>query len=313
MARRHGSIRGGMSELGEYSDKYWGSFHEVAPVRLNLSLVHRNDVRVIDDGLAGKPAVPRNGARRPELQYDYDVIVVGGGAGGATFAYACAVAGKSVLLLERGSRYTTTSSSHDERAMLIDKRPYDDREVDVNGTAKRLYMGGMLGGGTSLYGGALVRPSDQDFQPGKYYGKRIPRAIWDWPISYADLEPHYTEAERLYAVAGRGEEDFAPLQKPAAGYPGDPLPLHPLNQTAHRRESRAWVTPVSAAAGDRLVSLPALRRLRGIHLSHRRSQLVGSIARTSHRSWPSHQDSNSGRSRAIGHGTGYRCHVDRSA
>lgn len=56
------------------------------------------------------------------------------------------------------------------------------------------------------------------------------RAIWDWPISYADLEPHYTEAERLYGVAGRGEDDFAPLQRPAAGYPGEPLPLHPLNQ-----------------------------------------------------------------------------------
>ena len=109
------------------------------------------------------------------MQYDYDVIVVGGGAGGATFAYACARAGKSVLLLERGSRYTTTSASHDEKAMLIDKRPYDDREFDVNGQTKRLYMGGILGGGTSLYGGALVRPSDQDFQPGKYYGKRIPR------------------------------------------------------------------------------------------------------------------------------------------
>jgi choline dehydrogenase-like flavoprotein len=164
------------------------------------------------------------------VQYDYDVIVVGGGAGGATFAYACARAGKSVLVLERGNRYATTSPSHDEKAMLIDKRPYDDREVDVNGKAKRLYMGGILGGGTSLYGGALLRPSEQDFHPGRYYGKRIPRAIWDWPISYADLEPYYTEAERLYGVAGRGEEDFGPLQKPAVGYPGDPLPLHPLNQ-----------------------------------------------------------------------------------
>ncbi len=164
------------------------------------------------------------------MQYDFDVIVVGGGAGGATFAYACARSGKSVLVLERGSRYATNSPAHDEKAMLIEKRPYDDREVDVNGKAKRLYMGGVLGGGTSLYGGALVRPSEQDFQPGRHYGKRIPRAIWDWPISYADLEPHYTEAERLYGVAGRGEEDFGPLQKPAAGYPGDPLPLHPLNQ-----------------------------------------------------------------------------------
>jgi choline dehydrogenase-like flavoprotein len=137
------------------------------------------------------------------LQYDYDVIVVGGGAGGATFAYGCARAGKSVLLLERGSRYTQNGPMHDEKAMMIDKRPYDDREVAVNGHSKRLYMGGILGGGTSLYGGALVRPSEQDFQPGRYYGRRIPRAIWDWPISYSDLEPYYTEAERLYTDSSK--------------------------------------------------------------------------------------------------------------
>jgi choline dehydrogenase-like flavoprotein len=172
------------------------------------------------------------------VQFDYDVIVIGGGAGGATFAYACARAGKSVLVLERGVRSQPTSPWHDEQATLIDKKPYDDREVDVNGSSRRLYMGGMLGGGTSLYGGALVRPSEEDFHPGRHYGKRIPRAIWEWPISYADLEPYYTEAEQLYGVAGCGEEDFTPLQKPARGYSGSPLPLHPLNQrliAANRR------------------------------------------------------------------------------
>ncbi len=172
------------------------------------------------------------------MDYDYDVIVVGGGAGGATFAFACARAGKSVLVLERGDHYAMPSAVHDERAMLIDKRPYDDREVAVNGTARRLYMAGILGGGTALYGGALVRPSELDFQPGQFYGKRIPRAIWDWPISYADLEPHYSEVERLYGVAGRGDDDFGPLQKPSRGFMGEPLPLHPLNQrliAANRR------------------------------------------------------------------------------
>lgn len=171
------------------------------------------------------------------MQYDCDVIVVGSGAGGATFAAACAGAGKSVLVLERGDRYPAEAAPHDEQAVLIDKGPYDDREVAVNGRSSRLYMGGILGGGTSLYGGALLRPSEQDFQPGRYYGDRVPRAIWDWPIGYDDLEPHYTEAERLFGVAGCGDEDFAPLKKPARGYPGAPLPLHPLNQrlmTANR-------------------------------------------------------------------------------
>jgi choline dehydrogenase-like flavoprotein len=164
------------------------------------------------------------------MRYDCDVIVVGSGAGGATFAHACARAGKRVLLLERGQKYVQEGPAPSERAMLIEKRPYDDREVSVNGASKRLYMGGVLGGGTALYGAALLRPSRADFHPGKHYGDRLPRAVWDWPIDYSDLEPYYAEAERLYGVAGCADEDFGPLQKPRHGYPNEPLPLHPTNQ-----------------------------------------------------------------------------------
>jgi choline dehydrogenase-like flavoprotein len=164
------------------------------------------------------------------MPYDCDVIVVGSGAGGSTFAYACAKAGKSVLLLERGRKYAVPDTVHDEQAMLIDKRPYDDRQTEVNGTPKRLYMGGVFGGGTALYGAALLRPSKDDFQPGKHYGSRIPQAIWDWPVSYEDLEPHYSHAEKLFGVAGCSDEDFGPLPRPVRGYPKQPLPLHPINQ-----------------------------------------------------------------------------------
>jgi choline dehydrogenase-like flavoprotein len=163
------------------------------------------------------------------LAFECDVIVVGGGAGGATFAHACARAGKSVLLFERGGN-SSPGADLDERASLIDKKPYDDREVEVNGAPRRLYMGGVLGGGTSLYGAALLRPSRDDFHPGIHYGKRIARAIWDWPVSYDTLEPYYAEAERTYGVAGAGGEDFGPLQKPLDGFPREPLPLHPINQ-----------------------------------------------------------------------------------
>jgi choline dehydrogenase-like flavoprotein len=161
--------------------------------------------------------------------YDCDVIVVGGGAGGATLAYACARAGKSVLLLERGTRYVPERPALNEQTTLIEKKPYDDREVEVNGVSWRLYMGGALGGGTGLYGAALLRPSQDDFHPGKHYGDRIPRAIWDWPIAYEDLEPYYAEAEQLYGVAGCADEDFRPLQRPGS-FPKQPLPLHPINQ-----------------------------------------------------------------------------------
>ena len=171
------------------------------------------------------------------MPYDADVIVVGSGAGGATFAYACARAGKSVLLLERGPRFAR-EPMHDERRMLIDKAPYDDRTFDVNGRTRRLYMGGVLGGGTALYGAALMRPSRDDFHPGRTYRDRLPRPLWEWPVTYDELEPFYTEAERHFGVAGCSDDDFGPLPKPPGGFPTQPLPLHPINQrlmTANRR------------------------------------------------------------------------------
>lgn len=164
------------------------------------------------------------------MLFDYDIIVIGSGAGGGTFAYACARAGKRVLLLERGRKPILDEPVHNERKMLIDKTPYDDRPVRVNGSERRLYMGGVFGGGTSLYGAALMRPSEEDFHPGRYYGARIPRSIWDWPIAYQNLEAYYTEAETLYDVSGCADDDVRPLQKPQNGYPHKPLLPQPINQ-----------------------------------------------------------------------------------
>jgi choline dehydrogenase-like flavoprotein len=163
------------------------------------------------------------------MPYDFDVIVIGSGAGGGTFAAACARAGKHVLLLERGQRYVANGQAHDERATLIEKKPYSDQAVRVNGQPRRLYVGGGLGGSTALFGAALLRPSPADFHPGQAYGERLPRALWDWPIGYEDLEPHYTHAEKLFGVAGSVADDFGPLGKPRHGFPGEALPLQPIN------------------------------------------------------------------------------------
>jgi len=140
---------------------------------------------------------------------DFDIIVVGSGAGGGTLASACASAGKNVLLVERGgltgfnndAAALQPSSLHDEFSTLIQKQPYDDRSIALNSRPAQLYMGGLIGGGTTVYGGALLRPHPADFSPGRYYAQRIPREVHDWPVSYESFEPWLKAAERLYRVA----------------------------------------------------------------------------------------------------------------
>ena len=187
------------------------------------------------------------------MPYDADVIVVGSGAGGATVAHACAKAGKRVLLLERGGHSSASPSSvtpdarakwpnHDEQATLINKTPYDDRRIEVNGVGRRLYMGGVVGGSTALYGAALMRPARDDFHPGRSYGKRLSRTLWDWPIDYEDLEPFYTEAERLYGVSASREGDYGPLPAPRGSVAAS-APLHPINQRLVAANERHGLQP----------------------------------------------------------------------
>lgn len=171
---------------------------------------------------------------------DFDVVVIGSGAGGGTLATRCARAGRRVLLVERGP---ATSRREDETATLIEKRPYDDRTVELEGAPRRLYMGGTLGGGTNVYGGALLRPAPSDFQPGRHYGRKLPRALWDWPVSYEDLEPFYDEAEALFGIARLPEDEFKPLAPPRRCDPAAALPLAPVNARLIRHSRARGLQP----------------------------------------------------------------------
>jgi choline dehydrogenase-like flavoprotein len=176
------------------------------------------------------------------MECDFDVVVIGSGAGGAAFAHACAAAGKRVLVLERGRRPVVDHSAHDEQTTLIEKRWYDDRRVAVNEVPSRLYMGGVVGGSTALFGGAMLRPSVDDFHPGRFYADRLPRALWDWPIGYDDLAPFYDEAESLYQLAAAEGESFGPLETPRNAR-RDILPTAPINERLLETNRRAGLRP----------------------------------------------------------------------
>ncbi|MEY4179226.1 MAG: 6-hydroxyparomomycin oxidase [Planctomycetota bacterium] len=176
-------------------------------------------------------------------EYDFDVIVIGGGAGGAAFASACASAGKSVLIVERGPRTAGDPQPRGERQTFVEKLPYDDRAIEVNESPLRLFMGGVLGGGTSVYGAAMLRPSREDFTPGRHYGTLLDRSLWEWSVGYEELEPFYDEAEELFQLASNHEDDFGPLERPKCRNNSTLLPLAPINQRLIARSREHGLRP----------------------------------------------------------------------
>jgi len=168
--------------------------------------------------------------KRANLSKDYDVIIVGSGAGGGTAAYALAKAGKRVLIVERGKKLNDSEILQDEEQMIINRVAHDNRELMVNGRMARLFIGGIVGGGTSLYGAALLRPSHEDFHPGQHYGNQLPHHLWDWPINYEDLAPHYDQAEDLYHVSGDDSGKIPHLARRERPYNSKTPPLEPINE-----------------------------------------------------------------------------------
>lgn len=161
---------------------------------------------------------------------DYDVIVIGSGAGGGTAAWALSRAGKRVLLLERGPKFADDEARQHEGEMLIRMRPYEDRDMRINGRPGRPYVGGVAGGGSSLYGAVMLRPSPRDFTPGRDYDRTyLPAELAEWPVSYDDLAPYYDQAEDLYHVAGETRDPMPHVGRRTRPYGQRPDDLVPIS------------------------------------------------------------------------------------
>jgi len=138
----------------------------------------------------------------------YDVIIIGSGAGGGTLANRLAPSGKRILLLERGDFVPREKANWDPALVNVEGK-YQTKEhwYDSEGKPLHPHTNYYVGGNTKFYGAALFRLRREDFGELRHEGGISPA----WPISYDDLEPYYTEAERLYEVHGnRGEDPTEP-------------------------------------------------------------------------------------------------------
>jgi choline dehydrogenase-like flavoprotein len=161
----------------------------------------------------------------------YDVVVIGSGAGGGTLTYALAGTGKRILLLERGDFLPREPENWDPTEIWKTKRYHNSGRWTNDATGKMFKpkQHYYVGGNTKVYGAILFRMRERDFGAVRHVDGVSPA----WPISYADLEPWYGRAERLYQV--HGERGGDPTEPPAA----DPYPYPPISHEPRIEQLRA--------------------------------------------------------------------------
>lgn len=160
------------------------------------------------------------------LADQYDVIIIGSGAGGGTLLHKLAPTGKRILLLERGGYVRREKDNWNPRAVNVDGK-YQTKEIwrDKDGRELHPHTNYNVGGNTKFYGAALFRLREQDFGELRHHGGLSPA----WPIGYDELQRYYDEAERLYHVRGARGED--PTEPPCeAPYPHPPISHEPRIQ-----------------------------------------------------------------------------------
>jgi choline dehydrogenase-like flavoprotein len=180
---------------------------------------------------------------------DYDVIIVGTGAGGGTLARSLADTGKSILLLERGDWLPREPSNWLAHDVFVDNRYVSpDTWYDNTGKAFQPQVHYFVGGATKLYGAALYRLREEDFGELRHHDGISPA----WPISYDVLEPYYTRAEQLYEVHGaRGEDPTEPHA--SAPYPFPAVSHEPRIQQLADDLAGAGYHPFHAPCGIQLL------------------------------------------------------------
>jgi len=136
----------------------------------------------------------------------YDVIAIGSGFASSFFIYRylqSAAPNVRVLILERGAE------GQEQKMQTANSGSFSSK----NHEKQWLFTLG-LGGGSNCWWACTPRFLPNDFNSFSLYGVGV-----DWPFSYAELEPYYSQAEIIMSVSGPDYNGLYPRSRP---YPQPP-------------------------------------------------------------------------------------------
>jgi len=175
----------------------------------------------------------------------FDIIVIGSGPGGASLAHRLAPTGLRILILERGGWLKRTAANWDPREVFINNiYQADETWYDKTGKAFHPGLHYFVGGNSKMYGAALFRLRERDFEEIRHADGISP----EWPVKYDVFEPYYDEAERLFHVHGAaGEDPTEPRRSAPYAYP--PVAHEPRMQELSDTFSRHGLHPFHMPLG----------------------------------------------------------------
>ncbi len=219
---------------------------------------------------------------------EYDVAIVGSGAGGGQMAYTLTLAGLKCVMLEAGRSYDPNTetpmfqtadqaplggvSTPDKDMGFWDStidggwevpgEPYTQASTNKD-QEFTWWRARMMGGRTNHWGRISLRNGPYDFK-----GRSRDGLGFDWPITYDEIKPYYDKVEMLIGVYGTNEgmentPDSPPgvLQPPPKGRVGDLMtqkagkkvgvPVVPIHRAVLTRPLDANTIPAKLHPGNK--------------------------------------------------------------
>jgi choline dehydrogenase-like flavoprotein len=182
-----------------------------------------------------------------------DIVIVGAGPSSAAAAWSLSETNLSIMCLEQGdwmdsANYPSTKRNWEVlRQKEFSPSPnvrnlVADYPINDNNSPIAIANFNAVGGGTILYSAHFPR-----FHPSDFKVRTLDGVADDWPLDYAQLQPFYSENDRMMGVSGlAGDPAYPPSAPPPGGYP---VPLGRVGETMAQGFNKLgwhWWTSYSA-------------------------------------------------------------------